>query len=162
MEQKACLKRIDSVVLKKVNPYDVSQYYPLIADAVVAGLLGPESPTAPVEVLASRVMSMIANKQLECWALLAEGDAKDSFIGAITTYFHDDIFRRCRALVIAGGYTSQVVTKHAWESVYRVFEAYAKQNGCSKMVTYTKLPHLIRMYEGFGANADMREVVKEL
>jgi len=154
-------KKVDSVVVQKVALDDMSKYYTVIADAVMAGL-GTAVHPSDIHSLAARAMARIADGRLQCWALMADGAARSSFIGVITTQIFDEPVAGFRGLVIYSAYASQYISEAGWQHVYRVLYAWAKQNRCSRIVAYSDNPRVVRLCESFGANTSRREIVKEI
>lgn len=107
----------------------MEEHWYTLRDAILAALPPTESPS---QELAARVLRLLQEGSMQCWALMNGGR-----IAVIATTRIQNDLMGSRSLLIASLYGFERVPPEAWRAAMDTLRAYARGGGCTQITAYT-------------------------
>lgn len=137
-------------MLTRLLPEQISAFWPIIKYAIEESL-PPVTGEHPDKM--NRILSSALSGGLDVWASYERKDEVKIDAIVITKLILDDASgTKSLLLYCLYGYTD--IPEESWKKGIESMIKYAKSCGCSRMVGYSSIPHIISMAGNFGANTE--------
>jgi len=123
---------------------------------IKAHLIYTLSPQMEVsEESLNNVLESVLKGTSQVWVLMGEGEkAKEVYAMAVTTLTIEETTRTKNLLIYSlSGY--RFVPEPLWRSAINTITAYAKGNGCYKVVAYTQVKRILTIAKDLGADTSV-------
>ena len=148
-------------MLLKLSDDQVVRYWEDIKDAIVAAV----PPLAESGIAhTTQLLENILMGQLQVW-ILAESKGNDLAVdtkGTVVTTVWKDIGTGARSLLIYALWGYSFIEAPLWQDGLETLRKFARAERCTKIVSYSKVPRIIQIAEGLGANTETRLITLEV
>ena len=135
----------------KLLPEQISAFWDVIKFAIEESL-PPIVSDHPDKM--NRILSASLRGTIDVWAEYVKEGENVKFEGIALTQMLYDEPSETKNLLIYCLYGYGPIDPGSWARTLVVISKYAKEKGCSQIVTYTSVPHLISLAKGLGADTD--------
>jgi hypothetical protein len=129
----------------RLSKEHISEYWHIIGPAIVISL--PPTVAGGEEHL-NNLLLICLDGRLEVWAIM---DGED-MIGVTTTEIVVDDATRSRSLLIYTLHSFSLMPEEIWDEGLKFFGSYAKKEGCSEIIAYSKIERVIEKAKAVGAD----------
>ena len=134
-------------MLTQLLPDQISNFWDIIKYAIEQSL-PPIAGDHPDRM--NRILSSMLSGKTQCWASYTRGEEETKFEGiALTQVLYDDA-SNTRNLLIYCIYGYNPVDSGSWLKALTSLVKYSKSQGCTQIVSYTDVPHLIKLAKKLG------------
>lgn len=145
-------------MLVKLLPDQVSEHWDEIRLAIEKALfpLAPESDEVMINILKS-----ILSGYMQCWVMWANKDSGAEIHAILTTTIEVDRACGLRYLLIYSFYAIKPLLPELAISAMDTLKKFARGQRCQKVVAYTNIPKMERLWESLGgtSNQKLMEIV---
>ena len=140
----------DKTMLNRLLPDQVSKFWDVISYAIEQSL-PPTTGEHPDKL--NRILSAALSGKLEVWASYTRQGDTTKLEGIVVTKILYDDASDTRNLLIYCIYGYTAVDKNSWAEGLKAITLYAKSKGCSQIVAYSDLPHVVELVKALGGEA---------
>ena len=101
----------------------------------------------------NRILSALLIGMLMCWAGYERGEKANRFEGIMVTDIVYDGGSDTRSLLIYSVFGYDSISAKTWQEGLQVLVKYARSKKCSKIIAYTKIPHMVKVTNQLGGDA---------
>lgn len=129
----------------------IPEFWPDIKESIQAAVppLLHDSP----EKLNNILMSMLIGK-MQVWVVADQKDQGTIVQGVIVTTVMEESCSGTKLLLFYSGYSLGEASQELWADGMKVFNDFAKAQGCEKLGLYTQLDYMKKLMASFGASED--------
>lgn len=139
-------------IVSKLLPEQISAFWEVFKYALDATLV-PITKEHPDKL--NRILAAALSGKIELWAGYVKEEGKPSKFEVIgVTQFLYDEPSDTKNLLIYALYGYNQVDPTSWARMLAALSRYAKEKKCNQIIAYTKVPHLINVAKGLGADTD--------
>jgi len=146
-------------VLVKLLPDQVSDNWGEISGAIRQAL---PSFVANSDRSMVNILKSILADDMQCWILYSSDDARESIYAVLTTKIELDEISGSRCLLIYSFYATKPLTNHLVISGFETLKKFASSVRCHKIIAYTNIPKMERLWESLGGIAETKLVELEV
>ncbi len=134
-------------MLVKLLPDQVSEHWDEISLAIRQALppFVANSDRSMVNILKA-----ILGGDMQCWILYSSDGAGGSIYAVMTTKVEIDEISNTKCLLIYSFYASKPLTNQLVISGFETLKKFASSEGCHKIIAYTNIPKMERLWESLG------------
>lgn len=134
-------------MLVKLLPDQVSDHWDEISVAIRQALppFAASSDRYMVNILKS-----ILEGSMQCWILYSSDSNTARIYAILTTTVEIDKMSDTRCLLIYSFYANKPLTNHLMISCFETLKKFASSKRCYKMIAYTNIPKMERLWESLG------------
>jgi len=153
-------------MINRLTPEQISKFWDVIKFAVEQSL-PPTVGEHPDKM--NRILAAALSGKIDVWASYTKNEKVNKFEGIILTKFLYDDVSGTRNLLIYCLYGYNKFESISWKIGLETFAKYAKSRGCSRIIAYTDIPHIVDIVNKLGGEAkytfisfDVNKVVQNL
>lgn len=137
-------------MLVKLLPDQVSDHWDEISLAIRQALppFVANSDRSMVNILKA-----ILGGDMQCWILYSSDDTGGSIYAVMTTKIEVDEISNTKCLLIYSFYANKPLTSHLVSLGFETLKKFASSTGCYKIIAYTDIPKMERLWESLGGVA---------
>ena len=138
-------------MLTRLTPEQISKFWDVIKYAVEDSL-PPTVSDHPDKM--NRILSSALSGKTDVWASYTKNEKGNNFEGiGLTRILYDDA-SGTKSFLLYCMYGYNKIDESSWVPVFDKLTKYAKSKGCSRIVAYSSVPHIIKMSKMLGAETD--------
>ena len=152
--------KLNTLLAYVANPDEVRNLYSVIREAVI-GSLSESGPLNEFQV--SNVIEAARRGAVQCWLIyLPDKEGTQELLGVGLTRILADPLLQTKQLLIYGLYGFDGLSDTAWAAGFARVCEFAKIEGCSEVVAYTKNPRVLEIADAIGMDSQWRFIKKEV
>ena len=140
-------------MLTRMLPDQISRFWDIIRYAIEESL-PPTVDESPDKM--NRILAALIGGSLQCWASYEKNGDSRRFEGLVVTEILFDDASNTRNLLIYCLYGYDAVSKESWRKGFEALAKWAVSKGCSRVIGYSDVPHILKIVERLGGEAKYR------
>ena len=136
-------------MLTQLLPDQISKFWDIIKYALEQSL-PPIAGDHPDKM--NRLLSSMLSGKTQCWASYIRNEEGAKSEGIVVTQILYDDPSNTKNLLIYSIYGYNLVDKGTWLKALTTLVKYSKSQGCTQVVAYTDVPHLVEKAKSLGGD----------
>lgn len=138
-------------MLLQLTPDQIGAHWDEIKPALMAALPPTATPTPEGMQF---ILEGLMKGHIQAWVLYANTDAGTVIHAMAFTYVQREMGTHERLLLIYALYGYRATPNELWASGMEGLKAFARSEGCSRIVAYTKVPRVVEIMKALGGNTE--------
>ena len=146
-------------MLVQLTPNQIAQAWPGVKEPIRLALV-PQMDVTDESL--NSILQHLTQGTSQMWLLTDLVDSKTVIYAIGTTCFSTEAMTRTKNLLIYSLYGFQFIPDPLWKDGLATLKAFAKREGCIKLIAFTLVDRVVEVAQSLGAQVNVRQLTWEV